>query len=302
MWLYTHTDCLAHDPGEGHPEHPGRLRAVLDGLRSLGDRLQWREAPLASPAQLQRAHTDALLQSLAQHAPQLGYVELDADTRLSPGSLTASQRAAGALCAAIDAVMAGPSRRAFCAVRPPGHHSTAAQAMGFCLYNSVAVGALHALQAHGLSRIAVVDFDVHHGNGTQAILEQDPRVLFVSSHQSPLYPGTGLADGPQVRNAALPPGAGSAAFRQIWSESLLPAIERWAPQLLLISAGFDAHRLDPLADLELSSADYAWISRALARLADRHADGRLVSTLEGGYSLTALREGALAHVSALLGD
>lgn len=305
MWLYTHTDCLAHDPGEGHPEHPGRLRAVLDGLRSLGDRLQWREAPLASPAQLQRAHTDALLQRLAQHAPQLGYVELDADTRLSPGSLMASQRAAGALCAAIDAVMAGPSRRAFCAVRPPGHHSTAAQAMGFCLYNSVAVGALHALQAHGLSRIAVVDFDVHHGNGTQAILEQDPRVLFVSSHQSPLYPGTGLANGrdpPQVINAPLPPGTGSAAFRQVWSESLLPAIERWAPQLLLISAGFDAHRLDPLADLDLSSADYAWISRALAHVADRHADGRLVSTLEGGYSLTALREGALAHVSALLGD
>lgn len=257
MWLYTHADCLAHDPGEGHPEHPGRLRAVLDGLRSLGDRLHWREAPLASPAQLQRAHTDTLLQTLAQRAPQAGRSELDADTRLSPGSLAASQRAAGALCAAIDAVMTGPSRRAFCAVRPPGHHSTAAQAMGFCLYNTVAVGALHALHAHGLSRIAVVDFDVHHGNGTQAILEQDPRVLFVSSHQSPLYPGTGLADGrdpPQVINAPLPPGTGSAAFRQVWSESLLPAIERWAPQLLLISAGFDAHRLDPLADLDLSSA------------------------------------------------
>lgn len=305
MWLYTHADCLSHDPGEGHPEHAGRLQAVLDGLRGFGARLCWRDAPLATHEQLSRAHTTELLQTLEQLAPAQGRARLDADTQMSPGSLAASRRAAGAICAAIDAVMAGPQRRAFCAVRPPGHHSTAAQAMGFCLYNTIAIGAHHAAAAHGLQRIAIVDFDVHHGNGTQAIVERDPRMLFVSSHQSPLYPGSGHPDERGVGNlinAPLPPGSGSADFRRLWSEQLLPAIDDWAPQLLLVSAGFDAHRLDPLADLNLQSEDYAWISRALAQLAERHAEGRLVSTLEGGYSLTALREGSTAHVAALLGD
>lgn len=304
MLIYTHLDCLAHDPGPAHPEHAGRLRAVLDALQqAFGERLDWRDAPLATDAQLARAHDEQLIASLRQLSPASGRAAVDSDTILSPRSLDAARRSAGAVCAAIDAVVAGPHRRAFCAVRPPGHHSSADQSMGFCLYNQIAVGARHALAGHAIRRLAIVDFDVHHGNGTQSIVGGDAAILFVSSHQSPLYPGScrpeELAPA-NVVNGILPPGADSAAFRALWRERLLPAIDSFAPELILISAGFDAHYLDPLADLLLTADDYTWISAQLLDLALRHAGGRIVSSLEGGYSPTALRAGSVAHVGALL--
>lgn len=305
MLIYTHPACLTHDPGPGHPEHAGRLHAVLDGLtQALGERLQWREAPRASDAQLARVHSRALQSALERSAPAVGHTHIDADTVLSPGSLEASRRSAGAVCAAVDAVISEPQRRAFCAVRPPGHHSTADQSMGFCLYNQIAIGARHATAVHGLQRVAIVDFDVHHGNGTQAICANDPALLYVSSHQSPLYPGSGLPDQPGASNCVngiLTPGVGSQPFRTLWRDRLLPAIDAWRPQLILISAGFDAHRLDPLADLNLDAQDYHWITAQLVDLAEKHALGRIVSTLEGGYSPSALRAGSVAHVRALLG-
>jgi len=306
MRVYTHPACLRHAPGAAHPEHAGRLAAVIDALRSaFADRLDWIEAPAATDEQLARAHSRRLIAELRERSPSSGLCRLDEDTVMSPDSLDAGLRAAGAVCAAIDAVMTGHPRRAFCAVRPPGHHSPSDQAMGFCLFNQIAVGARHALHDHALERVAIVDFDVHHGNGTQSIFEADARVLFVSSHQSPLYPGSGSVSETGVGNivnGVLDPGATSEAFRQLWRERLLPAIDAFAPELLLVSAGFDAHRLDPLADLNLTAADYRWITQELIEIADRHAQGRIVSTLEGGYSLTALRECSVAHVDALLGN
>ena len=304
MHIYTHSACLQHQPGRGHPEHPSRLQAVLDALRAtFGERLRWCEAPLVTEPQLRRAHSGRLIEELRVASPAEGVHRVDEDTVMSPGSFEAGLRAAGAVCAAIDAAMSGASRHAFCAVRPPGHHSTADIAMGFCLFNSVAVGARHAQAAHGLGRVAIVDFDVHHGNGTQSIFETDPGVLVVSSHQSPLYPDSGGEDETgfgNIVNGVLAPASSSREFRALWRERLLPAIDEFAPQLILVSAGFDGHRLDPLADLNLGAPDYRWITLELVALADKHAQGRLVSTLEGGYSLTALRESSVAHVGALL--
>ena len=300
MRVYTHSDCLAHEPGDGHPESPARLAAVTDALREALPALDWREAPLAGTPAIERAHAPALVASVLAASGM--HLRLDADTVMSPGSAQAALRACGAALAAVDAVLTGEVRRAFCAIRPPGHHATADTAMGFCLFNAVAVAAAHALAAHGLQRVAIADFDVHHGNGTQAIFEHEPRVLYLSSHQFPLYPGTGAADESGVGNivnAPLAPGAGSAAFRAAWQDRLLPALEAFAPQLVLVSAGFDGHRLDPLADLGLDAADYEWISSALAQVATRHAGGRVVSLLEGGYSLTALRECSVAHLRGL---
>ncbi len=303
MLVFTHPACLAHDTGAGHAERPERLGAVTGALRdAFPDVLDWREAPRATREQLARAHAPGLLQSVLDAAPAQR-VMLDPDTALSPGSAEAALRAAGAAVAAVDAVLASPGSRAFCAVRPPGHHATADTAMGFCLFNNVAVAALHALQVHGLARVAIADFDVHHGNGTQAIFEQDPRVLFVGSHQMPLYPGTGAASETgmgNIVNAPLPPDSGSEAFRAAWETRLLPALDAFAPQLLLVSAGFDAHARDPLAQLRLSADDYGWLTQRLVELANRHARGRVVSLLEGGYDLVALRESSVAHVAALL--
>ena len=302
--LLTHPACLGHDTGPGHPESPARLAAVLQALADARfDALARIEAPLATREQLGRAHDAGVLASVLDGAPASGLRRLDADTVMSPGSREAALRAAGAVCAAVDAVMAGQAGRAFCAVRPPGHHATPATAMGFCLFNNVAVGAAHALAEHGLERVAVVDFDVHHGNGTQDIFWSDPRVMYASTHQAPLYQGTGARDERGVGNivnAPLPPGAGSGAFRAAFDEVVLPALEAFAPQFVFVSAGFDAHRLDPLANLVLEADDYAWATARLADLAARHARGRLVSALEGGYSLTALRECVAAHVDALL--
>jgi acetoin utilization deacetylase AcuC-like enzyme len=302
MRIYTHPSCLRHSAGEGHPESPARLVAVLEALQAeFGDAITWHEAPTASRHQLRRTHTEALVSQILDLAVASS-CRLDPDTAMNPHSAEAALRAAGAVCAAIDATMRGDIERAFCAVRPPGHHATPDQAMGFCLFNSIAVGAAHALAEHGLQRVAVVDFDVHHGNGTQDIFWHDARVLFVSSHQRGLYPGSGAADERglgNVFNAPLPEGCDGEVFRQIWRDCLLPTIDDFRPQLVLVSAGFDAHRLDPLAGLLLEADDYAWITGELVALAARHAQGRLVSTLEGGYSLTALRESSVAHVRAL---
>ena len=301
--LYTHPACLAHDPGVGHAECPHRLAVVLDALRMEFPALPWQLAPEALRSQLARVHHDALIAAVLDQ-PVHGHRRLDPDTVMSQGSAEAALRAAGAGIAAVDAVMAGDAKRAFCAVRPPGHHATADTAMGFCLFNSVAIAAAHALDAHGLERVAIADFDVHHGNGTQDIFAADPRVQYVSSHQSPLYPGTGAASEHGVGNICnvpLLPHAGSSAFRAAWSDILLPAIDAFAPQLLLVSAGFDAHRLDPLAQLDAEAADFGWLTAQLCDLAERHAQGRLVSLLEGGYSMDALRSCSVAHLQALLG-
>jgi acetoin utilization deacetylase AcuC-like enzyme len=306
--LFTHPACLQHDTGPGHAERPERLQAVLDALAQAFPQLQAQPAPRASRGQLGRVHEDALLRMVLDTQP-MQRVALDPDTVLSPHSAEAALRAAGAGIAAVDAVIAATGaaardeRRAFCAVRPPGHHATAGIAMGFCLFNNIAVAAAHALDAHGLARVAVIDFDVHHGNGTQAIFAGDPRVLYLSSHQMPLYPDTGYASERgvgNVLNAALRPGAGGDTFRAAWRETLLPALDAFRPQLLLVSAGFDAHRRDPLAQVELDATDYAWLTAELVALADRHAQGRLVSMLEGGYDLVALAESSVAHVGALM--
>jgi acetoin utilization deacetylase AcuC-like enzyme len=235
--------------------------------------------------------------------PTEGYVLLDGDTTASPGSGEAALRAAGALIAAIDAVINGEAANAFCAVRPPGHHAESDQAMGFCLFNNVAIGAAHARQAHGLERVAVIDFDVHHGNGTQHMFEQDPGLFYASTHQWPLYPGTGAPEEQgcgNILNVPLPPGAGSAEFREAMAEIVLPVLDQFGPDLVIISAGFDAHAADPLAMLELVEADYAWVTKALAELAWTHCGGRVVSALEGGYDLAALARSAAAHVRSLM--
>jgi acetoin utilization deacetylase AcuC-like enzyme len=302
--LYTHPACLLHDPGPGHAERPARLHAVLQALDhdrfAALDRI---EAPQAIREQLQRVHSAAHVREILLGAPPDDMLALDPDTVMGPGSTEAALRAAGAMVAAVDAVLGGSARRAFCAVRPPGHHATRDQAMGFCLFNNIAVGAAHALVAHGLKRVAIADFDVHHGNGTQAIFEHEPRVLFASSHQSPLYPDSGREDERGVGNivnGTLSPGAGSHEFRELWDSVLLPRLHAFKPQLVLVSAGFDAHRNDPLADIRLCQEDYAWITERLAALADAHAGGRLVSTLEGGYDLAALAASVSAHVGALI--
>ena len=302
--LYTHPACLAHDTGEGHPERPARLNAVLDALAARFPELVPRQAPRAERDALLRVHAPELLAAVLETQPGADLHWLDPDTALSPGSAEAALRAAGAVVAATDWVMDGERRRAFCAVRPPGHHAEPATAMGFCLFDNVAVAAAHAFAAHGLQRIAIADFDVHHGNGTQAIFEREPRLLFVDSHQMPLYPGTGAASENgvgNIANAPYPPLSNGADVRALWQDALLPRLEAFAPQLLFVSAGFDAHRDDPLAQGLLDADDFAWITTRLAAVADRHAHGRIVSTLEGGYDLAALAASAIAHVGALRG-
>jgi acetoin utilization deacetylase AcuC-like enzyme len=300
--LYTHAACLAHDTGEGHPERPARLAAVLEALAAHFPDMVPHEAPRAEREALLRVHVPGLLASVLETEPGADLHWLDADTALSPGSAEAALRAAGAVIAATDWVLGGERRRAFCAVRPPGHHAEAATAMGFCLFDNVAVGAAHAFAMHGLQRIAIADFDVHHGNGTQAIFEREPRLLFVDSHQMPLYPGSGAASETgvgNIANAPYPPLSSGTDVRALWRDALLPRLDAFAPQLLFVSAGFDAHRDDPLAQGLLDAGDFAWITGQLVEIANRHARGRIVSTLEGGYDLDALAASAAAHVDAL---
>ncbi len=299
-----HPACAEHDTGPEHPERAARLQAVLDALSAPGfEALLWRQAPPASAEQIARIHPEAHSARLRAAIPATGCAELDADTLVSPGSLVAALHAAGAVCAAVDAVLTGEVHNAFCPVRPPGHHAEAQRAMGFCLFNNVAIAAAHARAAHGLARVAVVDFDVHHGNGTQAIFAFEPAVLYASLHQSPLYPGTGHAGECGVGNLLnlpLRPGSGGAALREAWRTRLLPALRAFRPELILVSAGFDAHRDDPLAELELTEHDYEWLTRELALAAAELCRGRLVSALEGGYELSALAASSAAHVRALL--
>ena len=301
--IYTHDACLAHDTGAGHPESSARLAAVLEALDDARfASLRRIVAPAATREQLARVHTADLIDAVLDEPVASGWRRLDPDTVMSPASAEAALRAAGAVCAAVDAAMTGAHARAFCAVRPPGHHATRDTAMGFCLFNNIAVGAAQAL-ARGIERIAIVDFDVHHGNGTQDIFWNEPRVLYASTHQSPLYPGTGArgeTGAGNIVNAPLPPGAGSAQFRAAMSEIVLPRLAQFRPQLVMISAGFDAHRLDPLASLNFGAEDFAWATRELVAVANAHAQGRVVSSLEGGYSLMALRESTAAHATALL--
>ncbi len=303
--LYTHPACLAHQPGIANPESPARLAAVIEAIGAAWPELSWHQAPPATRIQLLRVHHNDLLSLILDTPIPTGAdpVLIDADTLLSAGSAQAALHAAGAGIAAVDALMAGDSRRAFCAVRPPGHHAGIDSAMGFCLFNNVAVAAAHALEKHGLTRVAIIDFDVHHGNGTQEIFDRDARVMYMSSHQSRLYPGTGFANQHGVGNVInrpLPPGTGSKGFREVWGDSLLPALTGFRPQMLFVSAGFDGHRHDPLAELDLEADDFRWLTAQLVGIADSQASGRVVSTLEGGYDLTALRDCSVAHVSALL--
>jgi acetoin utilization deacetylase AcuC-like enzyme len=303
MRVYTHAACLRHDPGAGHAERPARLAAVTQALHEqLADELQWHEAPEATRAQLARVHAPQLIARVLDS--EVGdLLRLDPDTVMCPESPQAALRAAGAAIAAVDAVMNGEAQMVFCAVRPPGHHATPAEPMGFCLFNNIAVAAAHALEARGLERVAILDFDVHHGNGTQDIFEREPRLLFLSTHQSPLYPGTGAANETgvgNVHNEPLPPMSGSEALRRAWRERLLPAAEAFRPQLVLVSAGFDAHRLDPLAQMQAEASDFQWLGQQIGALARAHAQGRVVSLLEGGYSLEALRDCSVAWLRGLL--
>jgi acetoin utilization deacetylase AcuC-like enzyme len=302
--LFTHPACLEHDPGRHHPEGPARLRAVLDALADPEfARLERREAPEAALEDLLRVHPRPHVERLLRAVPMSGHVGIDADTVLSPASGGAALRAAGAVVAAVDAVVKREADNAFCAVRPPGHHAEPQRAMGFCLFNNIAIGALRARAVHNLHRIAVVDFDVHHGNGTQAAFEADDGLFYASTHQSPLYPGTGSASEigvGNIVNVPLRPMSGSGQFRAAMSERVLPALDAFRPEFVLISAGFDAHKSDPLAQLLLDEQDYTWITERLMELAYRHAGGRLVSTLEGGYDLPALGASVAAHIRVMM--
>ena len=299
--VFTHPDMALHNPGAGHAERPERLAAVLDALRDSDLSLQFKAAPLAERLDLERVHPRAYVDKIFRAEPEEGLKTLDPDTHMSPGSLRAGLRAAGAVVEAVRQLADGQFDRAFCAVRPPGHHAEPSTAMGFCLFSSVAIAA-RAARSLGFARVAVVDFDVHHGNGTQSVFESDASLFFASIHQSPLYPGTGDPSETGVGNivnATTPPDAPRELWRQRFEAVLMPAVDAFAPELILISAGFDAHRRDPLAHQQLEASDFGWATRAITALARRHAKGRVVSSLEGGYDLEALGQSAVAHVRAL---
>jgi len=301
--IIQHDDCLRHNPGPKHPESTQRVEAVLSGLKDLKD-LQHLPAPRATTEQIVRVHPAEFWADISCKEPTQGVTQIASDTFMSNGSIDATLRASGGLCYAIDQILDDKAPRAFCAVRPPGHHSEPEIAMGFCLLNHVAIGALHALERPDIRRVAIIDFDVHHGNGTQATFEKNPDVLFVSSHQIPLYPGTGNIDETgcgNVLNLPLARGDGSRQFRKVWSKLGLPAVHRFEPDLILISAGFDAHQRDPLAQIELQDADYHWITGQICDLATDSCQGRVASILEGGYDLQALATASRAHVKALAG-
>jgi len=300
----THPSFMLHEMGPYHPECPERLAAIGDRLIAAGldPYLHHYTAPAATREQVARVHSAAYIDEIEGAVPESGLHYLDPDTALNPHSLVAARHAAGAVALAVDLVMSGECKTAFCAVRPPGHHAERRRAMGFCLYNNIAVGIAHALEHHGLSRVAMIDFDVHHGNGTEDIFADDPRVLMASTFQHPLYPYSGdHPQGPNMVNVPLAEGNGSEEFRAAVTERWVPALEAHRPQLLFISAGFDAHREDPLAGLKLTEADYAWVTRELMGVARRHCDGRIVSSLEGGYALSALGRSVAEHLREFLG-
>lgn len=301
--IIHHDDCLKHDAGPRSPERSQRISAVMGNLSSMAG-LEFLPAPLATPEQVSRAHPGTFQDDLAGRVPQQGYVSITEDDNImSSGTLEAASRGSGAVCFAIEQVLAGKSQNAFCVVRPPGHHAESATAMGFCFYNHIAVGARHAQSFEGIGKIAIIDFDVHHGNGTQEIFEDDPSVMFVSSHQMPLYPGTGHSGETgvgNILNLPLAPGSGSTQFRRAWATLGLPAVHSFEPDLILVSAGFDAHYRDPLGHLEVQDEDYQWITDELTGLAHDCSGGKIISLLEGGYDLDGLASASKAHVERLL--
>ena len=301
----THADCLRHEMGAGHPENPERLNAVNEHMRSSGllEHLRRLEAPLADARDIKRVHTPAYVDLIFDNAPTEGYAQLDPDTAMNPYSLDAARRAAGAGMLAVDELLAGRAQNAFCAVRPCGHHATPARPMGFCIFNNIAVAAAHAIEDRGLERVAIVDFDVHHGNGTEDMFSApawQSRVIMAGLFQHPFYPGTGTDHpAPNMFNVPLAAGSDGTAARRALETRWLPALDEFKPQMILISAGFDAHREDLLGGLALVEDDYAWMTRELMKVAERHCEGRIVSMLEGGYNLCALGRSAVAHVKAL---
>ena len=301
----THPECFLHEMGEGHPEGPERLSAIEDRL--IASRLDYlvtrHEAPRATHEQLARVHDERYIDALKRLSPRAGLVQLDPDTAMNPHSYEAALRAAGAAVLGVDLVLGGKAEAAFCSVRPPGHHAERARAMGFCFFNNVGVGVAHALAHHGLSRVAVVDFDVHHGNGTEEMFREDPRVLMVSTFQHPFYPGSGVEGRSQhMVNVPLAAGAGSAEFRFAVESEWVPAIERFEPEMLLFSAGFDAHHDDDMAMLRLTETDYEWVTALMRKITFKSAKGRIVSMLEGGYDLGALGRSVAAHLRAMIPD
>ncbi|MCR5865095.1 histone deacetylase family protein [Aquincola sp. J276] len=300
----THADCARHEMGPQHPECPERLAAIQDHLliKGLLDYMCPYDAPLATQQQLARAHSAMYVQELLASAPTEGHRQVDPDTAMCPHTAQAALRAAGAVVQATDLVLGGQAPAAFCCVRPPGHHAERAAAMGFCFFNNVAVGIRHALDVHGLQRVALIDFDVHHGNGSEDIFRGDERVLMCSIFERGLYPFSGdEAAGPNMVNVGLPSRSGSEAFRAAVADRWLPALEAFQPQLIYVSAGFDAHREDDMGNLGLVEADYEWVTRQLLAVAQRHCGGRIVSCLEGGYVLSPLARSAAAHVKVLIG-
>ncbi len=301
----THADCLKHEMGAGHPECPDRLVAVNEHMRTSGllDQLRVLEAPLASPDDLKRVHRPAYVDLIFENAPTEGYVQLDPDTAMNPYTLAAARRAAGAGVMAVEEIMAGRSANAFCAVRPCGHHATTGRPMGFCLFNNIAVAAAFSVEKKGLERVAIVDFDVHHGNGTEDMFsapQWQDRVLMVSFFQHPFYPGSGTQDpAPNMINVPLAAGSDGRAAKKALEDEWLPALEKFKPQMVFISAGFDAHREDLLGGLALVEDDYEWMTRELMSVASQYSDNRIVSMLEGGYNFAALGRSAVAHVRAL---
>lgn len=298
----THPDCLKHDMGMAHPECPQRLIVIENELKASGllAQLQRYEAPLATTEQLARVHTLEYIESIRRDAPAAGLIALDADTAMNPFSLSAALHSAGAVVLATDLVFAGIVNNAFCAVRPPGHHAESDRAMGFCLFNNIAVGVAHAIAQHQLQRVAILDFDVHHGNGSEEIFRNNPHVMLCSTFQHPFYPYSGAnSTTERMINVPLPRGCNGAAFRQAVTDHWLPALDRFKPEMIFVSAGFDAHRDDDMAQLQLEDEDYVWITRQIMVIADHHAHGRIVSALEGGYDLKSLARCAAAHIQVL---
>ena len=300
--VYHHPVCIEHDPGAGHPECPDRLRVIERALRNPQTPLQldWQLAPLGGDDQVRLVHDEAMLARIKATAPHTGRVSLDPDTHMSPSTMEAALRAVGAACQGVDDVMSGKADEVFCLTRPPGHHATPEQSMGFCVFNQIAIAAFHAQRVHGLERVAVVDFDVHHGNGTQDCVSGKAGLFYISTHQSPHYPGTGHAEDNRnfnILNLPLPSGTDDTTYRTRFTAEILPALQAYKPQLILVSAGFDAHQQDPLASLRLTENTYHWLGATLREVARQHCAGRLLSVLEGGYNLKVLGASVAAFLA-----